>query len=328
MSQKAAVLPVSVFVVLLIASPALAGPLKKWTRQEIDDVLIQTQGLRARTTQIRDDARDMAEDFRDRTADIRGDVEDELDAALGLFKETIKEERADLNMFLADEQKECKMFVNNLLDISGQLNMMLDELLTLGFDVTPWEDVLEGELKFFDLDLDIGFPGESGQPSEALCKMIYPFHVALGVVDFVRANEFMQCVLEDTRESVALLRMDETAVPDEGQPSVCEIIMENDRAITLLTKGLNQGSLALKTFFSKVDEKTEKEKQINVAVWGWVGTRLKITPGNRFAKRGLQLGVLLKDTKDALDEKVDGCKMAEMMANQEQILLLLAGSNP
>jgi hypothetical protein len=188
----------------------------------------------------------------------------------------------------------------------SELKTLDDELL--GFAFEP--DCAEEATAFFTPDVGLELPS---LVTPSTCKLLYPMYTALVTAENLGLNvqktvDFVQCMSNGVTELVAFARLD-TSDPDGV---ACQELMNARWNLRGLTRRMTKGSIALDTFGSAL-EKRSKGKDVNVAIWGWVGFTLKFEPLNKIAARSKSASSGLTKIADYVNEKLEGCEREEIL---------------
>ena len=275
----------------LLAAPALAGPFddSPWKEGQITQILDSTDGLKDLITEYRNNH------------NLGQDVRDTIDAYIEELRRTVSEDQDGLVAFLGDGS--CGSGSPGAL-FHDDLSDFLEAFQTLGsafreVDTNP----------FFESDLDIEF----GPPSRATCTVLFPMAkmTTRMNIDFALASQW----IKDMAENVSTL----ATFAKENQ---CNIIVDHEDAISKAAAAVTVAGILLENFGAKM--KTKKEKDGNVAIWGWIGFTVKVATARKMGEKADSYGDSAKALSDFIGTKLRHCQLTVaqeiIMENQRQIL--------
>jgi hypothetical protein len=138
-------------------------------------------------------------------------------------------------------------------------------------------------------------------------------------VDFPKAGEFLQCVNTDLKELLELAKVD-ISDAEMGRRN-CEFLLENRQDVRRLAKKVAHGATALNQFGTSLANR--KEKDINVAIWGWVGFTIKADTLAKIGKQSTGGAKGMTWVKDHVDKNLASCEREFILEH----LLALASRN-
>lgn len=155
---------------------------------------------------------------------------------------------------------------------------------------------------FFETDLAL----ELDPPSKASCTVLFPMKKAFDRIgfDIGAAGAYLTSTATDVLDALVFAK--------ENQ---CEVIVDNRERIIEATRGMLAGGLVTKKLGGYLENR--KDKDINVAIWGWAGFTIKAA---RLKKIGGRLSSLSENLQTARLSVTGIRRQCELEVRQLQIL--------